>query len=41
MSMEHRWNDTGSEKPKYLSQCHFDYHRSHMNGFGDESDPPR
>jgi len=39
MSMKHRWNDTDSEKPKYLSQCLFNYNRSHMNGLGNEPGP--
>jgi hypothetical protein len=34
-SMEHWWNDTDREKPKYseknLSQCPFVHHKAHMN----------
>jgi hypothetical protein len=33
--MEEQWNDTDMEKPKNseknLSQCHFVYHKSHMD----------
>jgi hypothetical protein len=33
--MEHRWNETDKEKPKYsgknLSQCHFVHHKYHMD----------
>jgi hypothetical protein len=33
--MEHRWNEIDWGKPKYsernLSQCHFVYHKSHMD----------
>jgi hypothetical protein len=33
--MEHRWNKTDREKPKYsgknLSQCHFVHHKFHMD----------
>jgi hypothetical protein len=33
--MEHRWNEIGRGKPKYsekyLSQCHFVHHKSHMD----------
>jgi hypothetical protein len=33
--MEHRWNETERGKLKYsgknLSQCHFVYHKSHMD----------
>jgi hypothetical protein len=33
--MEHRWNEIDRGKPKYseknLSQCHFVYHKSHMD----------
>jgi hypothetical protein len=33
--MEHRWNESDRENPKYseknLSQCHFVYHKSHMD----------
>jgi hypothetical protein len=43
--MEHRWNETDRGKPKYseknLSQCHFVYHKSHMDQLGIETGPPR
>jgi hypothetical protein len=33
--MEHWWNDIGRGKPKYLnkylSQCHFNHHKSHTD----------
>jgi hypothetical protein len=33
--MEQRWNETDRGKPKYseknLSQCHFVYHKSHID----------
>jgi hypothetical protein len=43
MSMEHWWNDTDRENPKYLvinlSYCDTVYHKSHMGGI--EPSPPR
>jgi hypothetical protein len=45
VNMEHRWNDTDREKPnnseKNLSQCHFVYHKSHIDSPGREPGPPR
>jgi hypothetical protein len=39
-SMEHWWDDTERGKPKYweinLYQCHFVYHKSHIDWFGIE-----
>jgi hypothetical protein len=33
--MEHRWNEIDRGEPKYsgknMSQCHFVYHKPHMN----------
>jgi hypothetical protein len=43
--MEHGWNEIDRRKPKYsgknLSQCHFVYHKSHMDSPGIEPGPPR
>jgi hypothetical protein len=43
--MEHRWNEIDRGKPKYseknLSQCHFVYHKSHMDRPGIETGPPQ
>jgi hypothetical protein len=43
--MEHRWNEIDRGKPKYLernlSQCHFVYHKSHIDRPGIEPGPPR
>jgi hypothetical protein len=43
--MEHRWKETDRGKPKYsekyLSQCHFAHHKSHMDEPGIENGPPR
>jgi hypothetical protein len=45
ISMEHGWNDIDRGKPKYsernLSQCHFVYHKSHMDRLGIEPGPLR
>jgi hypothetical protein len=29
--MVHRWNEIDKEKPKYLCQCQFVHHKSHMD----------
>ena len=43
--MKHRWNEIDRGKPKNseknLFQCHFVYHKSHMDRPGIEPGPPR
>jgi hypothetical protein len=41
--MEYRWNEIDGGKPKYLGkyQCHFFYHKCHMDWPGIETWPPR
>jgi len=41
MSMQNWWNNTDREKPKYLSQCHFIPHKSHMDWIRIESGLPQ